>query len=178
MPSTPTPTRGTHPRRAFSLVELLAVVVVLAILAGVVLPGLGAVSGLRRQAAADEVRRLLTLARASARGVPAGVAIAPATGDVTLVSSGPAGVAALVDALGEPRRAVNLGRDFGGARFGAIVDGGDDAIDPAVFWFGFDGTPERRDASGAYVGPFTRDARIEIVDVGPVVVRRATGVIE
>ncbi|MBY0457180.1 MAG: type II secretion system GspH family protein, partial [Gemmataceae bacterium] len=60
--------RAARPRRAFTLVEVLAVLAVMILLAAVLLPGIGAFRGDNRQrAAADAVRSELAHARALAR---------------------------------------------------------------------------------------------------------------
>ena len=75
-------------RRAFSLVELIAVVVVISIMAAVAIPAIGNLTSTRAAAAARQLARDLTFARqqAAARGVTVWVVLSTANESYSILA--------------------------------------------------------------------------------------------
>lgn len=172
-------TRHPRPtRRAFSLVEVTVVVIVLAVLAAVVVPGFGSMQTHQTDAAADVLRGLLRSARAhaGASGRPTGVEIQTETGRALLVAIDDAGdVGPAMGVLGQPREPVWLTDRIGAAGIESITlfDGSEPA-DGAI-WFGFEGNPESRDDRGVRTGDASDDASVQLVGGRLLVIDAVTG---
>lgn len=173
-----------HTARAFTLMEMAAVVVIAALIAATVIPAAGRVSEARRAAAVFEVKRLAEYARAhaAASGTPAGVRFDAPDDTVILVGwSASEGVRPLPDALGQPASLIPLHADFGADldRVTLPVPAmGPATTDTATLWFDHRGTPHLRTTSGVFVGDLDEDATISIAEVGTVTVRARSGLVE
>lgn len=167
-------------RRGFTLLEVAVVVTITAILAVGAMPALAMLGDSRRSAAAECVERTLMSARARAlaSGVPVGLRIDPATGEMECVEIREAGEppTPVTSALGEVEAAFVLPSAYAGVRMTEVV-GPDGAIGAATVWFGIDGTPQRRDATGTLLGNATDDCIVRIEGDHTVRVRAGTGAI-
>ena len=178
------PAAGGSVARAFTLLELLFVIVIAGIVAAGAIPALSSMAGAREAAAARETQRLLALARtlATTAGDPAGVLIDPGSQTLTLrrLPFGQAAPMDAVDALGQPVRPLRIDISFPSIAIESFTAGDGSVVSsPATgaVWFNTRGEPELRDAAGAYVGPFSHDA-VVVLTGGGVTVRRASGMVE
>lgn len=171
-------------RAGFTLVELLVVAIVMALLAVSALPAFDRVAAARRAAAANQVERLLTVARAAAMatGQPIGVRIDPGAGEGGTLSlirydtqSGDVGPFIGYD--GSPHAGSDIGIEFPGVRIVGVTHG-DGSSGAGVIWFGQGGTPHLRDEDGTYTGGFVVDAVIVVTGDEAVTVTRQSGMIE
>ncbi len=167
--------------RAFTILELMVVVVLMSILAVAVLPALGSLDEARRGGAADEVERTLVLARslAMASGEPTGVEIDLAAQRFALVritASGASPEPAL-DALSQPAAPVQMGATFPQVQILSLTQG-DGSGGSGTIWFRFDGAPEVRAINGTLVGPFTQDALVTLSGPRTIAVRMGAGLVE
>jgi len=173
--------RPGNPRRAFSLLEVTVVIVIVGILAIVVIPALGSTGGARQAAAAREAHRLLTRARtfAMTTGQPSGVIADVSTSTLTpvYIPAGGASIAAMRTSTGADAVPIVTGDAFPGVEMLSCV-GGDGSTGLIRLWFSHAGTPQVRDADGALTGPFTQDASISLTGGFTVTVRRVSGLVE
>lgn len=168
-------------RRAFTLVEVITVAVIIGILAVSVIPAISTIEGARRTAAADEIARILTVVRAhaTATGDATGVAIAVTTDSITPIRVNDAGNAAepIPGPLGVDRPALLVAATFPGVAVTSVTLGDGTTADGTI-WFGHDGTPRLRDANLDDSGPATDDSLIGLTGGELVRVRRLSGAIE
>lgn len=165
---------------------MLLVVVVLGVLAGVVMPGLGAIDYHRGKASVDEVKRLLRTARATAlaSGSPCGVRFrTTGTDRIDLVRKDPisGAVLPLLTPLGVASGTIYLEDGYPGVTITALENGDGSTTDDETIWFAFDGTPHTRDSSGVFVADNTAVCRVTIAwssTSETVTVTPATGYIE
>lgn len=166
--------------RGVTLLEVTIVAVVLAIMAGSVVPALEQVDEARRSAAADEVARLVGFARdcATASGEPTGAEIDAEADSVTLrrIDHASGDVVAAQDFGGQDRGAVLVAERFPGVGIDAFVNG--DGAGGGTVWFAFDGTPQTRDTDGGSPADFTQDATVTLTGARVVTVVRLSGVVE
>ncbi len=167
--------------RAFSLLEVTVVIVIVGILAIGVIPALGSTAGARQAAAARETHRLLTHARtfAMATGQPSGVIADASTGTLTpvYIPSGSLSVAPMRDSTGLAAESLVLADSFPGVQMLSCV-GGDGSSGLVRLWFSHSGTPQVRDAAGTLTGVFTQDASASLTGGFTISVRRVSGLVE
>ncbi|GAB4387242.1 MAG: hypothetical protein Kow0022_18750 [Phycisphaerales bacterium] len=166
-----------HNPGGFTILELAVVIAIIAVISVSALPAFDQVRASRQGAARGEVLSLLRSARthATALGDPCGLWVDASSGLLQLVTVPPGGTTqALLDALGAPEPKINLGLVYPGAQIASVTlpDGG---AGPGVIWFGNTGTPELRDADGAYAGPARVDAEIVVQGQTGIRVDRLTG---
>ena len=172
------PASMTHVR-AFTLVEVVAVVVILGILAVATLPALGRMNDARIDAAADAIESEAIYARsvAMATGRPAGLAIDISEQLVTTV------VLHAFDGVIPARGATGLERDpieinvlFRGAEIEHFVapDGG---AGSGVVWFSHTGTPQTRDRDGLFIADAAHDSEIVMNNGNTIVVAAGGGAV-
>lgn len=170
-------------RRGTTLLELMVVVVILGIVTVSVIPAFASMSDARKLAGAQEAERLLLGARASAvaQGRPFGVAIDVSGQTLQTVYIAAAGQAPAPAPSqdGQGQEVLEIGRRFPGAELSSLSDGaGNPVSGSATLWFGYDGTPQRRDNAGTLIGGWTSDAVLEFVGPSTVTVRRQSGAID
>ncbi|MFT5424314.1 MAG: type II secretion system protein H [Phycisphaerales bacterium] len=165
--------------RAFTLVELMIVVVMVSLLAAVVSPGLTAVRGTQQAAGTDDVRRMLRTAQQLARasGRPHGVWVDAANEKARMMQLQADGtVAPALDGLGEDTPIRPLLEDFAGLELTDVDPGDGNAVSEAVLWFNYLGRPETRDADGSNAQLATTEPTLTFVGFAPIVIDRVTGV--
>lgn len=163
-------------RAGFTIVELIAVLVLVAIAAVSASPVLDTVDRSRRAGMRDEIERRLIMARAHAMttGMPSGVRfdMADQTADaIEIVSSG-----AAPSMMGMANNDRPLNAMFTGVAITGI------SLDPAdardAIWFSNEGVPHYRTAQGAFISNLSQDAVITVTGGGVVTVRMESGLIE
>ena len=176
-----TPRHHPRRRRAYSLVELIAVMALVATLAVSAAPALRWMERSRDAALEREARRMLAVARAGviATGRPTGVRFDTAAQTLSVVTIAEAGdpPTAAPGPTGTPSEARRIETEFPGASVVSVVNGDGGAASDTI-WFGYAGAPEVRDAAGDLVGAYTTDAVVTISGGRTITVRRATGMIE
>lgn len=167
--------------RAFTLVELMVVVVMVSLLAAVVTPGLSAVRDTQQGAGTDEIRRLLRTAQQLARasGRPHGVWIDAQSEQVRMMQYESEGsVSPAFDSIGSEYPVRSMLKDFAGLEILDIDPGDGDAVSEAVLWFDFRGRPQTRDADGSGAESVTTEPTLRFPGFDPIVVDRVTGVLQ
>ena len=167
-------------RAAFTLVELMIVVVLMGIIAVSVIPAIGSVQGMREGAARDEVGRMLEVAkaRAIASGVPCGLEIDLNESSLTIVRLSDAGsIEDLSDPLTMRARSVVLPSVFSGVTLSGLTNG-DGVGGSGTIWFNYEATPHTRTSGGALEATNSSNATIELSSGQQVVVHAYTGVVE
>ena len=166
-----------HSGRAFTLIEVIVVLVILGILTVGAFPALGALQGARANSGADRVQSELFHARslAMATGDPVGAVINTGSSSVQLVTLSDDEPERVLGPLGEPREPLRLTQVLPGVTITGYTapDGG--STNP--LWFGFSGLPELRDETGAAVSGEVGDTLIEIAGGPTLRVVGATGAI-
>lgn len=168
-------------RRAFSLVELVAVMSILGVLSLAAIPAMGTLETTRRRAAGTEIERRLLLARAwaTSTGQPAGLRVNTAAGTLELLRIATSGAAptAIPGPTGQPdaNATLLLSQVFPGVAISSIsvTPSGDSAV-----WFDYDGEPQSRTPAGTLVGDLTADATIAITSGPTVTIKRLTGLVQ
>lgn len=173
--------RPLHARRAFTLAELVGVMILLSVLGAAAIPAFRTVERTREHALAREVQRRLSLARswAASTGAPAGVTLDPAAGTITLMRIVNAGDSPTIlpTSTGDAGAPWRIAADFPSAAI-LSVEHGDGASGAGTIWFDADGKPHLRDADGDYIADFTQDAVVTVSGPADITVRRLTGLIE
>jgi prepilin-type N-terminal cleavage/methylation domain-containing protein len=168
-------------RPGFTMVEVVAVAVILAILAVSVIPAFSTIESVRRSAAADEVARRFIVARAhaTATGEPAGLRVSVGEGaiDIIRIPHGGSLPGAVTGPLGEDRGTLVLPARFPGVTVESVTRG-DGGFGTGTIWFGHDGTPRIRDADFADAGAAGEDSLVELTGGERVRVRRLSGSVE
>ena len=169
-----------HRRRGFSLIELVAVIVILSALAVSAAPAIRSVGSAREGSLARHLERFIGLARAhaTATGEPTGLVYDSGAGAFRLrrIASDGAAPTAVPGPLGAVYADLSLSVEYPGVTVTAFTTGDGDAAHSAI-WFSFDGTPEIRDAAGVYLSNFTQDAVITTTGAHTVTVRMSSGAI-
>lgn len=167
--------------RAFTLLEVMIVVVIMGIVSFTVVPSLSLVREANEHAALREVERSMVLARswAMATGRPTACLPDVAAGELTMwtLEPGAGAPSRALDALGTPREVVSLPARFAGVSISG-VSGGLSHASGERLWFAFDGTPEVRDEAGNRVRALEESVQITLSAGGSVVVRPVSGLVE
>lgn len=166
--------------RGFTLIELVAVMTLVAILSVAATPVLYTVQRSRETGLLREIDRRLTVARADAMatGLPSGLRVDVAAQSLSLLQISASGAAPTPLAMpsAESASSGSIAAMFPGAIVTAIDF--DDAGAYDTLWFDREGTPHLRTAAGAYAGPIDRDATLAVTGGGVLTVRRLTGMVE
>jgi prepilin-type N-terminal cleavage/methylation domain-containing protein len=166
--------------QAFTLVELMVVVLLMSIVAVSVIPVIGNVQLMRNGAARDDAMRLLELAkaRALATGLPNGVSVDLADSSLTLLQITDAGqVETVVDPLTYQSRSIVLPAAYSGVSVESMVNG-DGARGSGVIWFDFEANPHTRESNGEFTELNDEPAQIVLSSQEAVVVHAYSGLVE
>lgn len=174
-----TETFANSRRTAFTLVEMLAVVIVMSLLAASSLPAMSAIDDAKRAAAANEIERLLISARARAMASarPTGVQLAAGSVFTVIEIAGDhAAPTTTGDVFGQPSIAIRLPDLYAGASVAAFTNG-DGATGTGVVWFNHRGEPHTRAAAGDFAGAFTQDGLFTLSTARRVRVFKVSGAV-
>lgn len=178
MSSTACPSRL---RKAFTVYELLVVVVIMGIIAVSATPVLSQSIEARQAAARDEVVRLLEYARgrAIATGFPAGVRVDTNESTLRLVTISEAGaIVDLSDPINGASMGANLSLEFAEVQISSFVNG-DGNSGTGTVWFDYQAEPHTRDdVSGVFDAIFVQNATITLSTGVSVVVHADSGFVE
>jgi len=168
-------------RRGFTLIELVAVMVVFSALAISAAPAVRSMASAREGAMSRQLVRLLELARAhaTASGQPTGLVYDSDAGSFQLrrIATEGAAPTPVPDPLGATFDDLSLAVEYPSVTVTGFTTGDGDAANQCV-WFSFNGTPEIRDGAGVYISDFTQDAVITTSGAHAVTIRMSTGAIE
>jgi prepilin-type N-terminal cleavage/methylation domain-containing protein len=168
-------------RRGFSLIELIAVIVILSALAVSAAPAIRSVGTAREGSMSRHLVRLVGIARAhaSATGQPTGLIYDSGAGSFLLrrIATDSAAPTPVPNPLGVSYPDLILAVEYPAVTVTGFTTGDGDPLHSAI-WFSFDGTPEIRDAAGVLVSSFTQDAVITTSGAKAVTIRMTTGTIE
>lgn len=167
-------------RHAFSLVELLVVVMLMGILAAAVAPAMSSIQLMRSGAARDDAVRLLELARARAlaTGMPTGLAVDLSDSSLSLVTLTDHGaVEGVIDPLTEQGHSVVIPAVYGGVTLASMTNG-DGVSGSGVIWFNYEAVPQTRASDGALVASNSDDATIRLSSSESIVVHAYSGFVE
>lgn len=168
-------------RAGFTMIELMVIVVIMAILAGTVIPVMDQSTQARQGASRDEVVRSFEFARAFAiaGGVPAGVAIDTSEstlGIVTLNDSG--AIIPVVDRIDGQIKEADLSQHYAGVTIVSFVNGNGTTGDGTV-WFDFQAEPHTRvQSSGAFDAVFNQNATLTMSTGTTITVHAGSGLVE
>lgn len=172
--------RARAKSRAFTLVEMILVVILIGVLAVSAVPALGTMAASREAAAAREIRRLLQVVRLTAMssGRPTGLSIST-TSELSFVQIERTGARAtpVVGPLGEARPPVSIRSQFSGTTI-SLARTGLNETGAVTFWFGTDGVPHSRAANGTPRRAWTTNGTIRLSRGTTVTVLRVSGAIE
>lgn len=171
-------TSASFCRGAFTLVEVMVTVTIMAIIAVSVIPAMDVVADTREGSARDEVIRMLEYARARAvaSGEPCGV-LAEITGStVSMVQLDPSGaIEPMLNPFGLDEEAIAIPEAFSGVSI-TIVDAQTDAT--GTIWFNYKAQPHSRNADGSFGQLNTSDASITLSSGVEIVVHAYSGYVE
>ncbi len=165
---------------AFTMIELMVVVILMGIVAVTIMPAMDNVRLMREGAARDDVMRLLELARARAMavGAPHGLSIDLESSSFTLVHiTGSGEVETVIDPLTDQSRSLSLPVTYPGVMIDSMMNG-DGETGSGIVWFDFESNPHTRDLDGGFVSLNDEDVIIGLSSGETVVIHAFTGVVE
>ncbi len=174
------PARSVTSRRAFTLVELMIVVVLMSIIAVSVLPAMQNLRTMREGAARDDIARMLevTKARAMATGRPTGLRVSLADSTLTLVELGAGDrLSDVIDPLTQSVRSLVVPSTYPDVTLSSMTNG-DGVSGPGTIWFDYEATPHTRTPNGIFNAYNNQFAQIELSSGQLVRVCPHTGVVE
>ena len=167
-------------RYAFTLVELMVVVLLMGIVSVTVLPAMGNVQQMREGAARDEVIRFIDVAkaRALASGEPVGVEVGLQSSSLSMIrviETG--GVEIMTDPLTGGQRRVFVSAMYSGVTLEGMLNG-DGSNGSGTVWFDYEGTPHMRDQFGAFESLNEEPVEIEMSSSEIILVHPHSGFVE
>lgn len=171
---------SSRSRGAFTLVELMVVVLLMGIVAVTAIPAMGNVRTMREGAARDDVARLLEVikARALATGSPCGLQVNVSDSTLTIVQLDDSGdIESVTDPLTSNARTLDLPSTYQDVTIESVVNG-DGATGSGVIWFDYEANPHTRSSAGVFESINTEPATIELSSGQVVLVHPYTGVVE
>ncbi len=165
---------------AFTLIELMMVVVIMSIVAVTVIPAVDNVRVMRAGAAHDDVARLLevTKARAMASGSPVGLRVDLADSTLTLVEVDPSvGITNLADPLTGADRILRVRETYSDVSIASLINGDGDS-GTGIIWFDFESTPHTRNTDGDFASISDDHAIITLSSGATVIVHAHSGFVE
>jgi Tfp pilus assembly protein FimT len=167
--------------RAYTIIELLLIVVIMGIVASSAIPVMNQSVQARQGASRDEVVRLLEFARgrAIAGGVPAGVVVDTGNGTLSLVPLDSGGaITNIVDPIDGQSKQTNLGSEYAGVLISSMVNG-DGNSGNGTIWFDFQAEPHtRNEVTGVFDAVFSQNATISLSTGTQIVVYAGSGMVE
>ncbi len=177
-----TRTQRAEPRGrcAFTLIEMVAVIVLLGVLAATATPVLANMQRGREAALAREAERRVELAAATALSTtfPTGVQFSIVNQTMTLLEITASGAAptTITPTAGAKFPDMSVSTIFPGTSI-TTVDLADSGS-PETIWFDYDGSPQTRNVDGTNPVALTRDAVITFKGGHTLTIRQITGLIE
>lgn len=169
-----------YKRHAFTLVELMVVVLLMSIVSVTVLPAMGNVQLMREGAARDEVIRFIDVARARAlaSGEPVGVGVGLQLSSLSMVRvAETGGVQILTDPLTGRQRRVFISAMYSGVTLEGLLHG-DGSSGSGMIWFDYEGAPHTRDQFGAFQSLNDAPVEIEMSSSETILVHPHSGFVE
>jgi prepilin-type N-terminal cleavage/methylation domain-containing protein len=167
-------------QRAFTLIEMIAVVVVLGIVAAGSIPAFDAIRSAQHAGCAADLERIIITARARAMATatPTGITLSRDGRHITIVELPQDGELRTVqDLFQTPMPAIDLAGSWGGNTVSRFVNG-DGTNRGRTIWFNHRAEPQTRDDDGADPTAFMRDALYTLANGDVVRVRRITGAVD
>ncbi len=154
---------ATTRRRAFTILELLAAIVILSIVAVTAIPAWSHASEARIASVADRVEMATIQARACAinTGIPHGLQVNSASIRAVYLPNPAGAPVATRDGMNQATPAITFLEEKPGALKSCVAGDGTTSF-PFTIWFSHDGVPQLRSAGGALIGSTTTDAVIRI----------------
>lgn len=171
-------TRTPISRAAFTLVEVMVTVTIMAIIAVSVIPAMDTVADTREGSARDEIIRMLEYARARAiaSGQPCGVIAETIGSTITMVQLDDAGeIEPMLNPFGLDEETVEISQAYSGVTISS-VDAQSDAT--GTIWFNYKGEPHSRNADGSFSQINISDASITLSSGAEIVINAYSGLVE
>ncbi len=163
------------------MIELMVIVVIMAILAGTVIPVLDQSTQARQGASRDEVVRSFEFARAFAiaGGIPTGVAIDTSDSTLQIVTLNDLGaIIPVVDSIDGQIKEVDLSQQYAGVSISSF-DNGNGTTGDGTVWFDFQAeTHTRLQGSGAFDEVFNQNAVLTMSTGISITVHAGSGLVE
>lgn len=171
---------GRASSHGFTLLEVMIVITVMAIMAITVVPALSSARGAQGAGAAQEVERMLLVARARAMATGTAHAVrfesSPSSMQMLWRNPQTSGVEPALANDGQPWPVQLFSSRFGNVQIKNVeVEGL--SSDAALVWFAFNGVPELRNDNGTRIGPASSDSIITLSDGSTVNVIAKTGAV-
>lgn len=171
---------SSRSRRAFTLVELMVVVVIMGVLSAAVVPAMSNVRAMREGGARDDVVRMIQVAkgRAVASGMPRGLRVNLSDSSLTIVKITDLGDVEIgFDPLTNGDRTINIASLYSGVSIVDMVNG-NGAGGSGIIWFDYESSPHTRNASGGFVALNTTNVTITLSSGEQVIVYPFSGTLE
>jgi prepilin-type N-terminal cleavage/methylation domain-containing protein len=170
--------RHTRKPRAFTLIELVSVLVLVSILSATAIPALARLDRARDAALLNECDRLIRFSQAHANstGMPTGARFDLDDQSVAVLTIGttPGSASSVLRAgTGLPIE-LSVSSAFPGA---SLASSGGQTSGTAVLWFDYDGSPQTRDSSGEHPLALTEEFIVRVSSGSEIRVQPSTGVI-
>lgn len=166
--------------RAFTLVELMMVVVIMGIVSVTVIPAMDNVRGMREGAARDDVARLFEVTKgyAIASGKPVGLRVALSESTLSIVTIDPAGgIVLLNEPLTGNARTLWVEQTYPGVTLTGFTNG-DGVSGDGIVWFDFEANPHTRNPNGVFKSLNDDPAVITLSSSSTVIVHAYSGLVE
>lgn len=168
-------------RRAYTIFELLIVVVILGIVGASAVPVLSQSAEATRAASKDEVVRYFEYARSRAMsaGAPVGVRVNISQATLEIIAINDIGVIeTITDQISSGSMEANLASDYAGAAIQSFVNG-DGSQGNGTVWFDYQGVPHiRDDSSGSFDSLSAQSATLTLSTGVSIGVHAQTGFVE
>lgn len=172
-------------RHAFTILELLAAITILSIIAVTAIPAWSHASEARIASAADRVEMAALQARTCAinTGIPHGLQVTSTSIQSVYLPNASGAPVATKDGMNQSTSAITFIEETPGALKSCVAGDGTTSF-PFTIWFSHDGVPQLRNSSGTLISNATSDVVINIGssddnDVRSVIrIRKISGAIE
>ncbi len=177
---TPTKPPARSVRHAFTLLELMVVVLIMSIISVTVIPSINNISKIREGAARDDMIRMLEVVKSSANasGMPHGLNINLDTSIITIYAIETDGsLITKIDPLTNKPRAIDLSEQYSGVSISNFSNA-DQGNGSGTIWFDFESKPHARDDDGAFDSINTRSAIITMSSGAQIEIHHQSGLVE